>query len=240
MPVNTVVIRGDRDAAGRQRLTRYIKVRLDGPPQKRWIQYSRWWWEKNRGSVPKGHLVLHKDGDTLNDAPSNLIVGGCAMKLVLAHQRDKAWSKSQHARAAAGTAKDNRQRGRNNRFWNFLQKHWYPVVDSIGVILNVPFRKRKRVLACFGADVSRYPKNGHGKKPGTLVQEIIKACRVMPVRGSDFSTFKYSHYCVIDPETKEVRGPLSASAREIVVQLERMGIWALAERYAKKASRERR
>jgi hypothetical protein len=240
MPVGTVVIRGDRDAAGRRRLTRYIKVRADGPSQKRWTQYSRWWWEKNNGSVPKGHLVLHKDGQTLNDAPENLMIGTCAMKFVLAHQRDATWSKSQHARAAAGTAKDNRRRGRVNRFWNFLKRHWYPVVDSVSVILNVPFRRRKRVLACFGADVSRYPRNGHGKKPGTRVQEAIKSCRVLPVRGSDFSRFQYSHYCSIDPETREVSGPMSGNAREIVAQLERMGVWSTAEKYAKKDLRERR
>jgi len=239
MPVGTVVIRGDRDSAGRKRFTRYIKVRADGLPQKRWIQYSRWWWEKNRGPVPKGCLVLHKDGETLNDAPDNLIVGTCGMKLVLAHQRDKVWSKNQHARAAAGTAKDNRRRGRVNRFWNFLKKRWYPVVSQVSVILNVPFRRRKRVLACFGADVSRYPKNGHGKKSGTLVQQAIKTCCVQPVRGSEFSMHQYGHYCVIDPETREVRGPMSSSIRELVAQLERMGIWGTAEKYAKKNMRDR-
>ena len=240
MPVGTVVIRADRDSAGKRRFTSYIKVRLDGPPQKRWMQYSRWWWEKNKGAVPKGQLVLHKDGDTLNDAPENLLVGGCAMKLVLAHQRDAAWSKSQHVRAAAGTGKDNRLRGKKNRFWNFLQKHWYPVVDSVSVILNVPFRRRKRVLSCFGADVSGYPKSGHGKKPGTVVQKAIQVCRVLPVRGSDLSMFKYSHYCSVDPETRELRGPMSGNVREIVAQLERMGIWSTAEKYARKNMRERK
>lgn len=204
------------------------------------MQYSRWWWEKSKGAVPKGQFVLHRDGDTMNDAPENLMVGSCGMKLVLAHQRDATWSKGQHARAAAGTAKDNRRRGKYNRFWNFLQKSWYPVVDSVSVILNVPFRRRKRVLSCFGADVSGYPKSGHGKKPGTRVQEAIKSCRVLPVRGSEFFQFKYSHYCSIDPETRELRGPMSGNVREIVAQLERMGIWGTAEKYAKKNTKERR
>lgn len=240
MPVGTVVIREDRDSTGRKRLTRYIKVQASGLPQKRWIQYSRWWWEKNKGPVPKGQLVLHKDGDTLNDAPENLIVGGCGMKLVLAHRRNSTWSKNQHARAAAGISRDNRRRGREHRFWDFLQKYWYPVVDSVSVILNVPFRRRKRVLACFGADISGYPKNGHGNGPETSVQKAIKSCRVQTVRGSEFSSFRYSHYCVIDPETREIRGPMSATVREIVAKLERMGIWGTAERYAKKTIRERK
>jgi hypothetical protein len=235
LPLFTVVIWKD---GGRE--SRFIKIRMDGEPGRRWMPFARWWWEKNKGPVPAGHLVLHKDGDLLNDEPGNLMTGTPGMKLKLAHERDPEWSRDQHGRAAAGCAEKNRRRGRSHRFCNFLKKYWYPAVDSIGVILNVPFRRRKRVLACFGVDVSRYPRNGHGKKPGTQVQRALETCRVHPVKGSEFSSHQYSHYCVIDPNTREVRGPMSAAVREIVAHLERTGIWATAEKYGRKDLRERK
>jgi len=239
MPLGTVVIRCEI-ANGRRRYTRYIKVNLKGPEQNRWMQYSRWWWEKNRGPIPKGMLVLRKDGQTLNDSPDNLILGTPGMKLVLAHQRDKTWSKEQHARAAAGTAKDNRLRGYKNRFWNFLQGYWYPVVDSLSVILNVPFRRRKRLIASFGGEISGYPKNGHGKKPGTPVQKALGSVRVRPIKGSELSFVQYGHYCTMDLNLREVRGPMSTTFRQIEIQLQRMGIWVYAEKHARKDLRERK
>lgn len=239
MPLGTVVIRCEI-ANGRRRYTRYVKVSLKGPEQKRWMQYSRWWWEKNRGPIPKGMLVLRKDGQTLNDSPDNLLLGTPGMKLVLAHKRDERWSKEQHARAAAGTAKDNRRRGQENRFWNFIKGYWYPVVDSVGIVLNIPFRRRKRLIASFGGDVSNYPKSGHGKHPGTAVQEALKTILVRPVKSPDLFSVQCKNYGVIDPYTKEVRGPMSSTFREISTQLERMGIWKIAEKYARKEFRERK
>jgi len=235
MPLGTVVIRCEI-ANGRRRYTRFIKVKMTGPYQKKWIQYSRWWWEKNRGPIPEGQLVLRKDGQTLNDSPDNLILGTPGMKLVLAHQRDQAWSREQHARAGAGTAKDNRRRGQTNRFWKFLTNYWYPVVDSVSVILNVPFRRRSRLIRCFGGDVSRYPKNGHGAE----VEKAIKSSKICPVKGSELSIIQYGHYCVVDPETRECRGPMSSTLKQIVAQLERMGIWETAEKQAKKHFRDRK
>jgi hypothetical protein len=239
MAVGTVVIRRDTEPNGRRRCSRYIKIRNDGPPGRRWILYSRWWWEKNRGPVPPGHLVLHKDGDTLNDEPKNLMTGTCAMKFVLAHKRDAKWSKDQHVRAAAGCAEWNRRNGRVNRARNFLKNYWYPVVDDMGVILNIPFRRRKRVLACFGIDVSGYPANGHGKKPASKVQRALRASRVRPVRSQEFSLRRYSTYCILDPASMTYRGPMDSVA-QLVAQLERMEIWQFAEKQAKKDLCERK
>lgn len=229
LPVGSVVIRMHN---GRQ--SRFVKTRMDGQSGRRWKPFARWWWEKNRGPVPAGQLVLHKDGDTMNDDPKNLILGTCGMKLALAHRRDPQWSREQHSRAAKACGEWNRLQGRINRATNFLKRYWYPVVDELGVILNVPFRKRKRLLACFGVDVSRYPASGHGKKRESAVQRAIGSCRAKPVKASELSLRRYSTYCLIDPVSRESRGPMSMSVPQLVAQLDRMGLWSAAEKYAKK------
>lgn len=239
LPLGTVVLRKSGNVGGG--MVRMIKVKMDGPPALRWISYARWWWEKNKGPVPPGKLVIHVDGDELNDEPSNLELGTPGTKLVLAHARDPKWSKEQHKRAAAGCAEFNRKNGRINRAENFLRTYWYPVVDEVSVILNVPFRKRKRVLACFGVDVSKYPANGLGRKPASEVQRAIKASRVRPARGVELPMLrKYDSYCLLDPVSKKCIGPMSGTVGQLVAQLDRMGLWSFAEKYAKKDPRERK
>lgn len=235
MSIGTVVIRRKNGKAAR-----YIKVRNDGPRGRRWILLSRWWWEKNRGPVPSGKLVIHKDGNTLNDDPKNLVLGTCGTKLVLAHRRDPAWSRDQHRRAAAGCAEFNRRNGQVNRSKNFLQSYWYPLVDELGVILNVPFRRRKRLLACFGVDVSRYPVNGVGKRRDSEVQRAFRASRVRPTRGKELSLRRYETYCLMDPSTKACHGPMSMSVAQLIAQLDRMGVWMFAEKQAKRDLKERK
>ncbi len=234
LPLGTVVIRRHNGHENR-----FVKIRMDGVSGRRWMPYAKWWWEKNRGPVPKGQLVIHKDGDTLNDDPGNLVLGGPGMKLALTHRRDPKWSRDQHQRAAAGCAEWNRKNGRQNRANNFLKNYWYPVVDNLGVLLNVPFRKRKRLLACFGGDVSRYPKNGHGKNPGSVVQRVLRSCPVRPVRSSELTLRRYATYALVDPVLGECRGPMSMSAAQLIAQLDRMGIWAPAEKYGRKDLKER-
>lgn len=239
MPIGTVVVRKIMNY-GKACFSRYIKVRNDGPKGRRWILYARFWWEKNRGLVPAGKIVVHLDGDSMNDDPKNLALGTTGTNLVLAHKRDPKWSERQHKRAAKGTGDCNREKGRVNRAKNYLKQYWYPVVDTMSVILNVPFRKRKRVLACFGADVSRYPSNGHGVNQSSLVQRLIKACPIRPVRSVELVTRSYASYCLLDPVSMKFSGPMSGSLRQLVSQLERMGVWAFAEKYAKKDLRDRK
>lgn len=235
LPLGTIVIRKHNGALGR-----FVKVRMGGRSGRRWMHYARWWWEKNRGQVPPGELVVHVDGDQLNDDPKNFAVGTPGTKLDLAHKRDPKWSRWQHRRAALGCAKLNRHRGRIHRAENFLKNYWYPVVDEMSVILNVPFRKRKRLLAGFGVDVAGYPMNGLGKKPSSRVQRALVSCGVRPTKSADLSLRRYSTYCLIDPVSREFRGPISARMDQVVAQLDRMGVWAPAEECAKKDLRYRK
>jgi HNH endonuclease len=234
LPLGAVVIRKHN---GHE--SRFIKIRMDGESGRRWMPYAKWWWEKNRGPLPPGHLVLHKDGDPLNDDPKNLVAGSPGLKLVFAHQRDPAWSRAQHERAAAGCAEWNRQNGRANRDRNFIKNYWYPVVDNLGVILNVPFRKQKRLLACFGVDVSRYPANGRGKKAGSAMQRVLRSSPVRPVPARELGLRRFATYCLIEPVSKSCRGPMSMSAAQLIAQLERMGIWEISVKQARRDLKDR-
>jgi hypothetical protein len=238
MPVGTVVIR-QRQKGKRVRYARFIKVKNGGLPQQRWKLFARWWWEKNRGPVPLGQLVIHLDGDELNDKPSNLAVGTPGMKLVLRHKRDPEWSKAQHRRAAAGCGEFNRRNGRTNRAKNLLKGYWYPVVDAMSVILNVPFRRRKRLWACFGIDVREYPANGHGSRRNSYLQRTLRSFKVTPVRGPALAAQCYSTYCVLDPNTKEYWGPMG-NIYQLIGQLDRMGIWEAAKKQGKRDLQERK
>lgn len=192
LPLGTITIRKGNKGGSKVRM---IKIRMDGPTGLRWINYARWWWEKNRGPVPPGKLVLHEDGRSLNDRPENLVLGGPADKVLLAH-RDPEWSRRQHERAAAACGEWNRFTGKLNRLKKIMAGYWYPVLDSEGVILNVPFRKRKPLLAWFGIDVSVYPTNGHARK----FLEKLDSSAIRPVKGCDLGNGLLGTYVRIDPE----------------------------------------
>lgn len=235
LPLGAVVVRMKNGVQAR-----FVKVRMDGRSGRRWVQYGKWWWEKNNGPVPEGMLILHADGDQMNDDPRNFMLGTPGTKLVLAHKKSEKWSRDQHARAAAACGDWNRKQGRINRAENFLKNYWYPTIESMGVILNVPFRNRKRLLASFGSDVSRYPIGGAGKKPASEVQKVLCSSRVRPARSADLSLRRFSTYCLIDPLTERFRGPMGHTKGQIIASLERMEIWLSAKKYAAKDLKDRR
>jgi hypothetical protein len=71
-PVGTIVIRteGKRNPNKRFRKVRYIKIAESNV----WIPYARYVMTKKRGrEIPKRMIVLHRDYDSLNDDPGNLI-----------------------------------------------------------------------------------------------------------------------------------------------------------------------
>lgn len=68
-PVGTVTIRTERDG----QKTRYIKVRDDGSPARRFVSFASWLWEQKYGPVPAGSVVVHADGNSLGDRLDNMI-----------------------------------------------------------------------------------------------------------------------------------------------------------------------
>ena len=92
--VGTILVRADHPTrrqrrGGRRPKTpqrtnrRYIKVRDDGPPARRFMPYARWLWEKANGPVPRGLVIVHLDGDSMNDDPSNHAPATRAQSLAL-------------------------------------------------------------------------------------------------------------------------------------------------------------
>ena len=240
-PIGTITIRKRKQASRtRTHWSRFIKVQLSGGPGDRWKLFARWWWEKNRGPVPSGQVVYHKDGDEMNDAPENLAVGTFGEKFVAAHARDPEMSRRNHEEIGRIRAEMNRQQGRINRTKNFIKGYWYPVVDEMSVILNVPFRRRKRLLGCFGVDVSLYPANGVGKHVGSEVQRALAAADVSAIKSHDLRQPEYRTYCLFDPESRSCRGPMSGSTSQMIAQLDRMGVWKYAEKQAQRDLEERK
>jgi len=129
--VGTILVRADHwtrrqrrggrkpNEANRTR-RRHIKVRDDGPPGRRWVAYARWLWEQKNGPLPAGLVVVHLDGDTMNDDPSNLspATRAQAMGLLMKLRPDVAelarvksasalqgvWRERREIRAATGAA----------------------------------------------------------------------------------------------------------------------------------------
>jgi len=81
---------------GRPRLM--IKV-SDNP--KRWVLYSRYVWEKERGPVPSGYVVTYADGDPLNCDIANL---RCVTKEEHGYNAGKLSPFDEAHRAAIGAA----------------------------------------------------------------------------------------------------------------------------------------
>ena len=240
-PIGTITIRKRKQGnKTRTHWSRFIKVQLDGRPADRWVLFARWWWEKNRGRIPPKHVIYHKDGDEMNDLPNNLAVGTFGEKFVAAHARDPEMSRDNRQVISKKLAEYNRMQGRINRMQNFVKGYWYPVVDEMSVILNVPFRRRKRLLACFGVDVSLYPANGTGTHAGSEVQRALATARVSTVRSQDLAQRKYMSYCLFEPDTRNFRGPMSGSTTQMIAQLDRMGIWKYAEKQAQRDLQERK
>jgi len=113
-PVGTIVQRRDRkqrNSRRRGKLRNWIKVRDDGPPRFRWVPLARHVWEQAHGPIPKGMLIIHRDGDQLNDALSNLQMVDRNQNRLLQQQRDPTIVD----RLKAGSSKASKQRHRVNR-----------------------------------------------------------------------------------------------------------------------------
>ncbi|HFD81022.1 MAG TPA: HNH endonuclease [Gammaproteobacteria bacterium] len=61
---------------GTERITkdgiRQRKIRMDGPPQRRWKAVHTILWEEHHGPVPDGHIVVFKNGDRSDIRLENL------------------------------------------------------------------------------------------------------------------------------------------------------------------------
>lgn len=124
------------------RASRYIKVRMDGKQCERWRPWARVWWEQHRGPVPAGKCVLHKDGDTLNDRPDNLVLGGHADRAFLAQERMAARGLDPFANTRKGCAAHNRERSLARDVLGEMRASLYYIVDHDARTITGPVGRR--------------------------------------------------------------------------------------------------
>lgn len=149
--------------------TPYIKHRMDGPTQRRWMTWARWWWINNRGPVPAGQRVVFLDGNSANMIPENI---GCVTPgdvLFIAGEKDPSMIERNRKAASEGTARFNRESAAKRRRRHWLPTRWYAVFVDRGAILNLPTKSRCDLLRLFGVNPLR-----NGRVPGGLPFEAVQ------------------------------------------------------------------
>lgn len=127
-----------------------IKVKSDGPPHLRWKHYATWWWEQVRGPIPAGMRVTHKDGDTLNDDPANLILATPGDVIYIAHSTHPEMSRKGYETVSKVTAEMNRQRAVLRRARGYVSSMWYAVDIKRRIVYNVAYRRKYKVYRAWG------------------------------------------------------------------------------------------
>jgi hypothetical protein len=150
LPLGTVVIRrgGPKGSHG---LIRYVKVKMKGGPQNRWMVYARHWWITNMGPVPDGKRVAHLDGDSMNDNPANFGLLSAADVVFLCHDRDPKMSEKNYRKLRAATSRFNRMMGEVRRWREWLPTRWYAVDHARRIIYVDHRRQRWQIFRDFGA-----------------------------------------------------------------------------------------
>lgn len=136
-PIGTVHIK-TRTTRKQIRRQRFIKVSHHGSYRNRWRPFARHWWEQHVGQIPAGCQVFHRDGDSLNDAPENLILTREQRFAQIFAVRANA-KKNQKRRHAQAVIKSNRLRGQINAS-QMRPKSWYLILPLSRVIIWIPCR----------------------------------------------------------------------------------------------------
>lgn len=183
LPVGTIKLRRRRKSSGRGYIeVRFVKVRCDGPKGRQWIPLAKYTWERTHGPVPRGMRVVHADGNTLNDNPANYRLMTPGEVISLCHRLD--WQMSDenrrgHKRRAA-TAECNRLRGQVRRAISFLPRHWYLFDATNRVVIDQPFRSRRKAARLLGVDI---------KLNGGISAKRLSALRYTFRRGHELAEF---------------------------------------------------
>lgn len=157
LPIGTIRVR--RHSA-RSRV-RMVKVRNDGPKGRRWIALARHWWIQNKGPIPAGMRVVHRNGDHLDDRPENYVLCSGGDVAYLARVWDPDVEARCEARRLPAIREHNRLRSRVRRAAGYLADRWYAVDPESRRVINDPQRERAGILrAWLGASAGTL--NGAG------------------------------------------------------------------------------
>ena len=227
-PLGAIVIRSDKVGAygsSRRIRVRYIKIKMEGPTGLRWMGYARWWWTKNRGPIRAGMMVLKRNGDSLDDSPENLFLGGPGDKIQLAHKLDPEMSLRNRESCREGTRAFNRLSSKLARSRSPLSSYWYAVVDAAMAIIDLPQKSRPILLSMLGADTSSLPANGRGPSFTKAAESI----GVRLARGRDLGVGLLGGYIRIDTETGVGIGDRARMDSVEIREFMKTDLWKRAE-----------
>ena len=157
LPIGTIRVRKHSKRVS----VRMIKVADDGPKGRRWMTVARYWWLQNRGPIPAGMRVVHKDGNPLNDNPTNYLLATAGDVAYLAREWDSSLDARNAEACGKATARCNRERARVNQALTYLPTRWYAVDMQAQIVINRPYRSRLQLWREH-VDQTAQAKNGAG------------------------------------------------------------------------------
>lgn len=156
-------VKQNRDRTGDRR-PKVVKVRFIKTATG-WRRNSRFVWEcENNREVPAGLRIYHKDFDTLNDDPANLVAMTCGQWMRYCVENGRGPKEENRKK---GIAKFNSAVAAVKRQVGFVEKAWYWVDDGSREIDNRPYRRRRSLLRSREIEA---PRNGQIK--GLLPQNV--------------------------------------------------------------------
>lgn len=115
---------------------RVVKVSHHGGQRQRWRPFARHWWEQNASPIPEGYQIFHKDGNSLNDDPANLVLSRADYWQHIFAACPGAAERRQKRQASA-VAKSNRNRARID-VSRISVRSWYVVLPDSRAIVWLP------------------------------------------------------------------------------------------------------
>lgn len=156
LPIGTVRVRKKHGKG-----FRLIKVNDDEPASRRWMTFARHWWMRNRGPIPEGMRVVHRNGDPLDDSPENLILATAGDVAYLAREWYPGLDEVNKLAVQKAMRKHNRERAAVRRAFEYLPNHFYPVDVPGRRVINEPYRSRARLFRAVTGHGTRIS-NGRG------------------------------------------------------------------------------
>lgn len=117
---------------------RYICISNTGKPHERWKLRSVYRWTTYIGPIPKGCVLVHVDGNHLNDELPNLAV---VPRKAPEHTDERIRKRTRKI------ARKTKERHAIRRCSQILADWWYPVVPVLRIVIMDPSRYRKHVVA---------------------------------------------------------------------------------------------